>query len=146
MRSPTAMNMLRAALGRHGIDDTDPSVEMAVNTVTFAEAASLVRRFVDPKHRPLGESGFYMLFPPALGVVDAWYRHIEGGSTLEETTDAIAKAVAGPAPSDSSGGTAAPWHRSRGRSVGFFRGPAPANGAFTGDVPTSTSDGEHRRL
>jgi len=98
VRSPTAMNMLRAALARHGMDESDPSVEMAVNTVTFAEAASLVRRFVDPKHRPLGESGFYTLFPAAPGVVDAWNRRIEGAS-LEDTADAIAKAVAGP-PSD----------------------------------------------
>jgi len=104
VRSPTAMNMLRAALARHGIDESDPSVEMAVNTVTFAEAASLVRRFVDPKHRPLGESGFYMLFPPAESVVEAWNRHIEGAS-LEETIDAIAKAVAGP-PSEPEGSTA----------------------------------------
>ena len=106
VRSPTAMNMLRAALGRHGMDESDPSVEMAVNTVTFAEAASLVRRFVDPNHRPLGESGFYTLFPPAAGVVDAWNRHIAGAG-LEETADAIAKAVAGP-PSDPAGGTASP--------------------------------------
>lgn len=98
VRSPTAMNMLRAALARHGIDESDPNVEMAVNTVTFAEAASLVRRFVDPKHRPLGESGFYMLFPAAPAIVDAWNRHIDGAS-LEDTADAIAKAVAGP-PSD----------------------------------------------
>jgi hypothetical protein len=95
VRSPTAMNMLRSALTRHGIDESDPSVEMAVNTVTFAEAASLVQRFVDPKHRAMGESGFYTLFPPAAGIVDAWNRHIDG-QNLDETADAIAKAVAGP--------------------------------------------------
>ena len=57
------MNALRHALAAHGLPDDDPNVEMAVNTVTFAEAASLVRRFVDPNHRPLGESGFCTLFP-----------------------------------------------------------------------------------
>jgi hypothetical protein len=93
VRSPTAMNMLRGALARRGIDESDPNVEMAVNTVTFAEAASLVRRFVDPKHRALGESGFYRLYPPAQGIVDAWNRHIEG-TNLEDTADAIATAVA----------------------------------------------------
>jgi hypothetical protein len=97
VRSPTAMNMLRHALGRRGIDESDPNVEMAVNTVTFAEAASLVRRFVDPKHRPLGESGFYTLYPPAPAIVEAWNKHIEGAS-LDETADAIARAVTGPAP------------------------------------------------
>ncbi len=93
VRLPTGMNMLRAALGRRGIDETNPNVEMAVNTVTFAEAASLVRRFVDPKHRAMGESGFYDLYPPARAVVAAWQRHLEGAS-LDETADAIAKAVA----------------------------------------------------
>jgi hypothetical protein len=93
VRSPTAMNTLRAALTRYGLDETDPNVEMAVNTVTFAEAASLVQRFVDPKHRPLGESGFYTLYPPARDIVEAWNRHIDGRS-LDETSDAIAKAVA----------------------------------------------------
>jgi hypothetical protein len=95
VRTPTAMNMLRTALARRGIADSDPNVEMAVNTVTFAEAASLVRRFVDPKHRPMGESGFYTLYPPATAIVLAWTRHIEGAS-LDETADAVAKAVVGP--------------------------------------------------
>lgn len=95
VRSPTAMNMLRSALTRYGLDETNPNVEMAVNTVTFAEAASLVQRFVDPNHRPMGESGFYTLYPPARDIVEAWNRHIEGRS-LDETSDAIAKAVAAP--------------------------------------------------
>lgn len=94
VRSPTAMNMLRSALSRRGIDESDPNVEMAVNTVTFAEAASLVRRFVDPHHRAMGESGFYTLYPPAREIVEAWNRHVDGGS-LDDTADAIAKAVAG---------------------------------------------------
>jgi hypothetical protein len=93
VRSPTAMNMLRDALARRGIDKSDPNVEMAVNTVTFAEAASLVRRFVEPTHRPLGESGFYTLYPPASAIVVAWERHVEGEG-LETTADAVAKAVA----------------------------------------------------
>jgi hypothetical protein len=95
VRSPTAMNMLRGALARRGIDETDPNVEMAVNTVTFAEAASLIHRFIDPKHRPLGESGFYTLYPPATAIVQAWNKHIDG-ATLDETADAIAKAVLPP--------------------------------------------------
>jgi hypothetical protein len=95
VRLPTAMNMLRRALARRGFDANDSNVEMVVNTVTFAEAASLVRRFVDPQHRPLGESGFYDLYPPARAIVAAWQRHLEGGS-LEEAADAIAKAVAEP--------------------------------------------------
>lgn len=94
VRSPTAMNALRGALLRRGIDETDPNVEMAVNTVTAAEAASLVRRYVDAGHRPLGESGFYMLYPPAPEIVAAWSRHLEGADTLDATADAIAKAVA----------------------------------------------------
>ncbi|MCW5835189.1 MAG: hypothetical protein KIS78_22505 [Labilithrix sp.] len=96
VRSPTAMNTLRAALTRDAGDETNPSVEMAVNTVTFAEAASLVRRFVDPRHRPLGESGFYTLFPPAPAIVEAWNRRI-AGADLDATAEAIAQAVAGPA-------------------------------------------------
>ena len=97
VREPTAMNMLRAALAKRGIDAENSNAEMAVNTVTFAEAASLVRRFVDPKHRPLGESGFYMLYAPAPAIVEAWTRHVgQPGNALEETADAIAKAVAGP--------------------------------------------------
>jgi hypothetical protein len=95
VRAPTAMNTLRGALARRGIDESDPNIEMAVNTVTFAEAASLVHRFVDPKHRALGESGFYTLYAPAPAIVTAWNRHLDGGS-LDETADAIAKAVAGP--------------------------------------------------
>lgn len=94
VRSPTAMNTLRGALSRRGIDETDPNVEMAVNTVTFAEAASLVRRYVDAGHRPLGESGFYTLYPPAADIVAAWGRHLEGADSLDATADAIAKAVA----------------------------------------------------
>lgn len=94
VRSPTAMNTLRGALSRRGIDETDPNVEMAVNTVTAAEAASLVRRYVDAGHRPLGESGFYTLYPPAAEIVAAWSRHLEGADTLDATADAIAKAVA----------------------------------------------------
>lgn len=93
VRSPTAMNALRRALAAKGIGEDDPNQEMAVNTVTFAEAASLVRRFVDPNHRPLGESGFYGLFPPARAIVQAWDEHI-GGAPLDDTMDAIARAVA----------------------------------------------------
>ncbi len=95
VRSPTAMNMLRDALQRRGIDKSDPNVEMAVNTVTFAEAASLVRRFVSPTHKPLGESGFYTIYPPAGAIVAAWDRHVEG-EALETTADAVAKAVVAP--------------------------------------------------
>lgn len=94
--SSTAMNTLRAALGRRGLDETDSSVEMAINTVTFAEAASLVKRFVDPTHRPLGESGFYTLYPPSPAIVDAWTRHIAEGEALDLTADAIAAAVTSP--------------------------------------------------
>lgn len=95
VRSPTAMNTLRSALGKRGYDENDANVEMVINTVTFAEAASLVRRFVDPRHRPLGESGFYDLYPPAPEIVRAWQRHLEGVS-MEETADAVARAVASP--------------------------------------------------
>ena len=69
---------------------------MAINTLTFAEAASLVRRFVDVKHRPLGEGGFYALYPPAIAIVDAWTRHVDHGEGIETTADAIAKAVTEP--------------------------------------------------
>jgi hypothetical protein len=97
VREPsTAMNMLRAALARRGLDEADSNVEMAINTVTFAEAASLVKRFVDPAHRPLGESGFYTLYPPAPAIVEAWTRHVEQGEALDRTADAIAAAVASP--------------------------------------------------
>lgn len=95
VRAPTAMNMLRGALQRRGIDASDPNVEMAINTLTFAEAASLVRRFVDPNHKPLGESGFYTLFPPAAAIVAAWNRHVAEGASLDVTADAIAAAVGG---------------------------------------------------
>lgn len=94
----TAMNALRAALGQRGMDESDPNVEMAVNTVTFAEAASLVRRFVDKTHKPLGESGFYTLYPPAPAIVEAWSRRVETGEAIDATADAIAKAVAAPPP------------------------------------------------
>lgn len=93
VREPTAMNALRAALAKRGIDADDTNAEMAINTVTFAEAASLVRRFVDPKHRPLGESGFYTLYPPAAAIVEAWTRHVDHGEPMEATADAIASAV-----------------------------------------------------
>ena len=95
VRESTALNTLRAALARRGIDESDSNAEMAINTVTFAEAASLVRRFVDPTHRPLGESGFYTLYPPAPAIVEAWMRHVDGAG-LDATADAIAKAVTAP--------------------------------------------------
>lgn len=95
VRNATAMNALRHALAARNIPDDDPSVEMAVNTVTFAEAASLVRRFVDPNHRPLGEGGFYTLFPPARAIVEAWEKRI-AGAPIEDTMEAVAKAVAAP--------------------------------------------------
>jgi hypothetical protein len=96
VREPTALNALRAALAKRGIDESDSNAEMAINTVTFAEAASLVRRFVDPTHRPLGEKGFYTLYPPAPAIVEAWTRHVDGGEGLDATADAIAKAVTAP--------------------------------------------------
>lgn len=95
VRFPTVLNMLRAALTRRGVDASDPNLEMAMNTVTFAEAASLVRRHVDPAHRPLGEGGFYALYPAAPAIVEAWERHV-GGQGLDETSDAIARAVTSP--------------------------------------------------
>jgi hypothetical protein len=95
VRESTAMNALRAALAKRGIDAEDSNAEMAINTVTFAEAASLVRRFVDPNHKPLGESGFYTLYAPAPAIVEAWTRHV-GGEALDATADAIAKAVTAP--------------------------------------------------
>ena len=90
VRMPTAMNMLRSALGRRGIDESE--VEMAVNTITFAEAASLVRRFIEPHHPPTGEQRFQALYPPAAAISRAWNRHIEGAS-LDVTTEAVAEAV-----------------------------------------------------
>ena len=96
VREPTAMNALRAALAKRGIDAENSNAEMAINTVTFAEAASLVRRFVDPKHRALGETGFYMLYPPAPAIVAAWMRHVDQGEAMDLTADAIAKAVTEP--------------------------------------------------
>jgi hypothetical protein len=95
VREPTAMNALRAALAKRGIDAEDSNAEMAINTVTFAEAGSLVRRFIDPKYRPLGESGFYTLYPPAPAIVEAWTRHVDG-EALDATADAIARAVTAP--------------------------------------------------
>lgn len=92
----TAMNALRAALAQRGMDENDSNVEMAVNTVTFAEAASLVKRFIDKTHKPLGESGFYTLYPPAPAIVEAWSRRVENGEAIDATADAIAKAVAAP--------------------------------------------------
>jgi hypothetical protein len=68
---------------------------MAVHTVMFAEAASLVRRFVDPKHRALGDRGFYTLYPPAPAIVEAWTRYVEGEG-LAPTAEAIAAAVTAP--------------------------------------------------
>lgn len=106
VRSPSAMNRLRAALARRGLDENDSNVEMAINTVTFAEAASLVRRFVDPAHRPLGESGFYELYPPAKAIVGAWEAHLTG-APIEATADAIATAVAAPRPPGT--GEASAW-------------------------------------
>lgn len=94
VRSPTTLNLLRSALAKRGLDASAPDVEMAMSTVTFAEAASLVRRFIDPNHRPLGESGFYKLYAPAPAIVEAWERHLAGAS-LDDTADAIAKALAG---------------------------------------------------
>jgi hypothetical protein len=83
VREATAMNALRDALAKRGIDAEDSNAEMAVNTVTFAD-------------RPLGESGFYTLYAPAPAIVEAWTRHIDRGEALDATADAIAKAVTGP--------------------------------------------------
>ncbi len=96
VRESTALNSLRAALAKRGIDESDSNAEMAINTVTSAEAASLVRRFVDPSHRALGEKGFYTLYPPAPAIVAAWTRHVDHGEALDVTADAIAKAVTDP--------------------------------------------------
>ena len=96
VRESTAMNALRAALAKRGIDESDSNAEMAINTVTSAEAASLVRRFVDPAYRGLGEKGFYTLYPPAPAIVAAWTRHVDGADGLDATADAIAKAVTDP--------------------------------------------------
>jgi len=96
VRESTALNSLRAALAKRGIDESDSNAEMAINTVTSAEAASLVRRFVDPSHRALGEKGFYTLYPAAPAIVAAWSRHVDHGEGLEATADAIAKAVTDP--------------------------------------------------
>jgi hypothetical protein len=96
VRESTAMNALRAALAKRGIDAEDTNAEMAINTVTSAEAASLVRRFVDPRHRALGESGFYTLYPPAPAIVAAWTRHVDQGEAMDATADAIARAVTAP--------------------------------------------------
>lgn len=95
VREDTAMNVLRSALASRGIDESNSNAEMAINTVLFAESASLVRRFIDPRHKALGESGFYTLYPPALSIVEAWTRHVDG-EALDATADAIAKAVTAP--------------------------------------------------
>jgi hypothetical protein len=96
VREPTALNALRAALARRGVDADDSNAEMVINVVTLAEAASLVQRFVDPQHRPLGEGGFYKLYPPAPAIVEAWTRHLGRGESLEATADAVARAVTSP--------------------------------------------------
>lgn len=96
VRTPTtALNELRQAFARRGTDAGDPNVEMAVNTVAFAEAGSLIRRFVDPAHVSSAESGFFTLYPPAKPIVLVWDRHVAGGASVQATADAIAQAVAG---------------------------------------------------
>ncbi len=95
VRSSTAMNELRATFEKRGFELSDPAVEMAINTVMFAEAASLVRRFVNPAHVPLGEGGFYAWFSPAPRITKAWAAHLQGAS-LEVTADEIAAAVSEP--------------------------------------------------
>lgn len=95
VREPTGLNALRAALAARGVDADDASAEMAMSTVMFVEAASLVRRFVDPGHTPLGESGWYTLYAPAPAIAQAWTRHVEG-EALAATADAIVKAVTSP--------------------------------------------------
>lgn len=96
VRTPTtALNELRQAFARSGADAGDPNVEMAVNTVAFAEAGSLIRRFVDPRHVSSAESGFFTLYPPAKPIVQAWDQHVAGGASVKATADAIARAAAG---------------------------------------------------
>jgi hypothetical protein len=97
VREPTtAMNALRAALARRGVEESDANAEMAIHTVMFAEAASLVRRFVDPKHRALGDRGFYTLYPPAPAIVEAWTRYVDEGEGLASTAETVAAAVTAP--------------------------------------------------
>lgn len=95
VRAPTLPNELRQAFARREVDASDPNVEMAVNTMAFAEAASLVRRFVDPSHVPLGEGGFYAFYPPAPAIVDAWNRRIAGEASAV-TVEAIVDGALGP--------------------------------------------------
>lgn len=95
VRSSTLPNELRQAFARREVDPSDPNVEMAVNTMAFAESASLVRRFVDPSHVPLGEGGFYAFYPPAPAIVDAWNRRIAGESAAV-TVEAIVDGALGP--------------------------------------------------
>src|SRR5262249_1219178 len=95
VRSPTSLNAIRAAFASRGVDEDDASIEMAVNAVTFAEAGSLVRRFVDPAHKPLGESGFYSLYPPGEAIAAAWEKRVAGES-VETTAAAIAQAATSP--------------------------------------------------
>lgn len=92
VKVPTAMNMLRADLVRAGLDEKDSNIEMVVNTVTFAEAASLVQRFVDPGHTAMAEGGFFSIYPPAPTIAQAWKRHVEGES-IDMTTAKITAAV-----------------------------------------------------
>lgn len=92
VRAPTAMNTLRASLVRAGLDETDSNIEMVVNTVTFAEAASLVQRFVAPQHKAMAENGFYAIYPPAPTIAAAWNRHV-GGESIDATAATIAEAV-----------------------------------------------------
>ena len=124
VRSPTALNTLRRVLEQRGLDKSDPAVEMAVNTVTFAEAASLVRRFVDPAHKPLAESGFYTLYPPAPAIVEAWERHLRG-EPMETTAEAIASAVGAPdaLPSTPTPPTSSRPDERAPREKSAFRGP-----------------------
>ena len=95
VRSPSAMNKLRAALAQNGIDESDSNAEMIIQAVMFAESASLVRRFVDPAHHALAEKGFYVAYPPGAAVATAWEKYV-AGETLEKTVEAIVHAVSAP--------------------------------------------------
>lgn len=95
VRSSTLPNEVRRAFAQREVDPSDPNVEMAVNTMAFAEAASLVRRFVDPSHTPLGNGGFYAFYPSAPAIVDAWNRRVAGESSTA-TVEAVVDGVLGP--------------------------------------------------
>ncbi|HWP31996.1 MAG TPA: hypothetical protein VNK96_09790 [Fimbriimonadales bacterium] len=89
--SDNALSMLREMLLRNGVGREDAIYRNLPHTLMFVHSAEAIRKYVNRKHRPYGEtSGYYSKMGKISELVEThWQEYLKKGDNLETTLQLV---------------------------------------------------------